>query len=106
MTKIVIISACVIVFVIIIMLILTSNKKSEGKSNGTSNNEFNEQDINMMQNVNEGGFVIKNKPSSKIIIPDFKQGSPIGYTDKNASRDTVGDKVAQDISNINKNNLR
>ncbi len=95
MDKIVIILLVLLVIVGIVFFILFKKKSNEEVTytEEVKHSEFNQSDINMINNINDRVFTGK-KRESKINIPDFDKSKPIGYKDMSHIESTYGDRVA------------
>lgn len=91
-----------VIFFIIVRKQLTSNDNNvDVKITPLENNNYNQNDINMLNSLNDN--VITNKPkNTKIDIPDFDKSKPIGYKDLSHINNTFGDRVAQSNNQNNK----
>lgn len=95
MDKIVIILLVLLVIVGIVFFILLKKKSNEEVTytEEVKHSEFNQSDINMINNINDRVITGK-KRESKLNIPDFDKSKPIGYKDLSHIESTYGDRVA------------
>ena len=92
----------ILVIVVILVIIMLSKKKKVDTivEETKPESNLNEADVNMMRNINGGGFTAKKVESSSIVAPDFKKGEPIGYKDTSHVFNNAGDHIA---NNANQN---
>lgn len=91
----------VIFFIIVRKQLTSSDNNVDVKITPLENNNYNQNDINMLNSLNDN--VITNKPkNTKIDIPDFDKSKPIGYKDLSHINNTFGDRVAQSNNQNNK----
>lgn len=92
----------ILIIVVMLVIFLLSKKKKAYTivEEPKPENSLNEADVNMMRNINGGGFTAKKVESSSIVAPDFKKGEPIGYKDTSHVFNNTGDHIA---NNANQN---
>jgi regulatory protein YycI of two-component signal transduction system YycFG len=94
------IAILIIVVILIIYLLFKKKKVNIIVEENKQESNLNEADVNMMRNINAGGFTAKKVESSNIVAPDFKKGEPIGYKDTSHVFNNTGDHIA---NNANQN---
>lgn len=101
MEKIIIGVVLVAVVVVILLSLKKKNKPAVTETEENKESKLNQADVNMMRNINAGGFAAREVQASDIKVPDFKKDEPIGYKDTSHILNNTGDHIANTANQDN-----